>query len=122
MILQDSRSMTKMYTDFGSVIGRHGQDISKSFGRVVAYEITDKNHAIVLDMKDSKVYMSKEPVKTDLTLAMTQQTFDELAAHKYCGEYAFIRGKLQIKGSLLTLKKFNSKVVKTYFDNKLNPL
>ena len=45
-------------------------------------------------MKKSRVYVSDEPVKSDLALKMTQEVFDDLAAKKYGGVWAVIRGKI----------------------------
>ena len=66
--------------------------------------------------------MSEKPVKTDLTLKMTQQVFDDLAAKKYGGVYGVIFGKISVQGSINTLKNFDNLVVKTYFDENLLPL
>ena len=52
---------------------------------------------------------------------MSNQTFNDLHNGKYGATSAFIKGKITIKGSLVDLKNFNSKVVGTYFDKKLNP-
>ena len=110
-----------MYDVFSDSINKEGGKMVKDLNKVVAYQMTDQNKIVVIDLKNKPnghIFTSNDPssipVQPDLTLKMKRQTFDELAEGKIGRVTSVINGKIRICGSLSTLQSFNSKIVNKY--------
>jgi putative sterol carrier protein len=116
-----------MYDGFTNVMKKHGDKMVSNLNKVVAYELTDIDKKIVLDMKNhekGQVYMHNPDApgtKPDLTLKMDRQTFDDICDGKIGGFKGVVQGRIKFKGSLNDLKNFDSRIVKTYFGPDLRP-
>ena len=53
--------------------------------------------------------------KPDLIVKMTLQTFNKLAEKKLGGAFAFLTQRVQLDGTLFTMKDFEGKVLLNYF-------
>ncbi len=90
-----------MYDDFSMVMGKYGESMVKSMNKVIAYELTDVNKRIVLDMKyhqKGMVYMHNpdEPKHhPDLTLRMDLKTFNEICEGTIGGIKGVLTGRIR---------------------------
>lgn len=73
----------------------------KNMSKVVAYELTDVNKRIVLDLKHhqkGQVYMHNpsDPMqKPDLTLVMDLNTFNDICENKIGGFMGVVHGRIK---------------------------
>lgn len=111
MTSQNPNHLRYMYDVFSSSIDKEGNKMVKDCNKIVAYQMTDQNKIVVIDLKSNPkghIFTSNDPasinVKPDLTLKMKRQTFDELAEGKIGRVTSVINGKIRICGSLSTLQ------------------
>jgi hypothetical protein len=93
-------NLRDMYDGFTNVMQKHGESMVKNLNRVVAYELTDVDKRIVLDMKNhqkGQVYMHNpnEPRQmADLTLRMDLRTFNDICDGAIGGIKGVMQGRI----------------------------
>ena len=93
-------NLRDMYDGFTNVVAKHGENMVKSMNKVIAYELTDVNKRIVIDMKNhqkGEVYFHNptEPRhKPDLLLKMDLVTFNDLCDGHIGGIKGVLQGKI----------------------------
>ena len=61
-----------------------------------------------------KVYLGDVPIKPDVNLQMSSETFDAFCNKEINGFTAFVTGKLQFTGSLAKVKKWDNEIASKY--------
>ncbi|CAM3832846.1 SCP2 sterol-binding domain-containing protein [Alkalicoccus chagannorensis] len=78
------------------------------------FDITDQNETYQLDIQEGKAaYMVGEEKEPRLTLQMSEEYFQKLAADDLNAAMAYMSGKLKVKGDMTHALKFQS-LVKQY--------
>jgi len=89
------------------------EQIKKTKG-IFELEISDdkdktKKAIWTIDLKNKgEVYKGPAKPKADVTIIMTDTTFNELASGKLNGQKAFMTGKLKTKGNMMLATKLDS--------------
>jgi len=91
--------------------------LSKTLGAVFVYNLKDKSGAVsswTIDGKGNSVHKGQPAsgAKADVTVDVSEEDFLLLAQKKANAQSLFMKGKLKIKGNLMTAMKFDQLVKK----------
>ncbi len=68
-----------------------------------------------LRKEGGKVFLASDNVpKSNITVKMTDETFNKISKKELSGFKAFVTGRLSLKGDLGMLKKFEKEVINKY--------
>ena len=80
---QNKNHLRHMYDAFSDCIDKEGPNMVRDLNRVVAYQMTDQNMIVVIDLKNKPnghIFTSDDPssipMQPDLILKMKRLTFD----------------------------------------------